>query len=213
VNPPHPIDAKSAGFTLLELLVAVSLLALLSVLLFGGLRIGLRSANAVDRRVDHTAQIAQAYDFMQNVLADARPLPIAADTLQSPIDFSGEPDRLSFVAVPPDDVGLGGFQLFRVALDGRGDDRRLVVSWQQIKRAGAATEPAMLQPSVLLDGVSSVDFAYFGMADPNRPPEWLNHWTDRLALPQLVRVRLTMADHWRAPDLVVAPRLAGPEQP
>ena len=213
MTAPRPAHAKSAGFTLLELLVAVSLVALLSVLLFGGLRIGLRSADAVDRRVDHTAQIAQAYDFMQNVLADARPLPTTPNALQSPIDFTGEPDRLSFVAVPPDDVGLGGFQLLQVALEGQGQDRRLVVSWQQIKRGGAAAEPAMLQPSILLDRVSSVEFAYFGVADRNRPPEWLDHWTDRLTLPQLVRLRIAMADHSRAPDLVVAPRLAGPEQP
>jgi len=213
VTTPRPIGTKTAGFTLLELLVAVSLVALLSVLLFGGLRIGLRSADAVDRRVDHTAQILQAYDFMQNVLADARPLPTAPNALQSPVDFTGEPDRLSFVAVPPDDVGLGGFQLLRVALQGTAQNRRLVVSWQPAKRGPTPSEPSMLQPSILLDRVSSVDFAYFGVADPNRPPEWLDHWTDRLTLPLLVRLRIAMADHWRAPDLIVAPRLAGPDQP
>ena len=212
MTAPRQIHGSAEGFTLLELLVAVSLVALLSVLLFGGLRIGLRSADAVDRRVDRSAQIALAYDFMQNELADARPLPTQPGALRSPIDFAGEPDGLSFVAVPPDDVALGGFQLFQVALQGQGQNRRLVVSWKQVER-GATAEPTMVQPSILLDGVTSVEFAYFGAVDRNRPPEWQDHWTDMLTLPQLVRLRIAMADHWRAPDLIVAPRLAGPAAP
>jgi general secretion pathway protein J len=212
VTVSRQIHGRAEGFTLLELLVAVSLVALLSVLLFGGLRIGLRSADAVDHRVDHIAQIALAYDFMQNELVDARPLPTQPGALRSPIDFTGETDRLSFVAVPPDDVALGGFQLFRIALQGQGQNRRLVVFWQQIER-GAPAEPTMVRPSVLLDGVMSVEFSYFGMVDRNRPPEWLDHWTDMLTLPQLVRLRIAMADHWHAPDLIVAPRLAGPAVP
>ena len=212
MTPSRQSHGTAKGFTLLELLVAVSLVALLSVLLFGGLRIGLRSADAVDRRVDHSAQIALAYDFMQNELADARPLPTQPGALRSPIDFTGEQDGLSFVAVPPDDVALGGFQLFRIALQGQGQNRRLVVSWKQIER-GVTAEPTMVRPSILLDGVRSVEFAYFGVVDRTRPPEWLDHWTDMLTLPQLVRLRIAMADHWRAPDLIVAPRLAGPAAP
>ncbi|MGH7036278.1 MAG: type II secretion system protein GspJ [Stellaceae bacterium] len=213
MTAPRRLPPLIEGFTLLELLVAISLVAVLSVLLFGGLRIGLRSADAVNRRVDHSAQIALAYDFMQAELADARPLPTQPGTLRSPIAFTGEPDRLSFVAVPPDHVALGGFQLLRVALQGQGQVRRLVVSWKQIKREAAAAEPAMLRPSILLDGVRSVEFAYFGVADRNRPPQWLDHWTGRATLPQLVRLRIAMADHRRVPDLIVAPRLAGSGQP
>lgn len=212
MTAPWRIARAADGFTLVELLVAVSLVALLSVLLFGGLRLGLRTADAVDGRVDHTAQIALAYDFMQNELTDARPLPVALDSTPSPIDFTGEPNAVSFVAVPPADVALGGFQLLRVAMEGEGQRRRLVVSWHQVPRGPAASEPSMLQPSVLLDGVRSVDFAYFGVADPNRPPAWMDHWTDRQALPQLVRLRIALADGWSGPDLIVAPRLAGPLQ-
>lgn len=200
------------GFTLVELLVAVSLVALLSVLLFGGLRFAMRAADAVDSRVDHAAQIALAYDFMQSELTDARPLPTAPDSTPSPVNFDGEPDALSFVTVPPATVALGGFQLLHVATEGEGQNRRLIVSWQQVPRGPVATGPSMLQPSLLLDRVRSVEFAYFGVAEPNHPPEWINHWTGRRGLPQLVRLRVAMNDGWRAPDLIVAPRLAGPPQ-
>lgn len=213
MTAPARATGAADGFTLVELLVAVSLVALLSVLLFGGLRFAMRAADAVDDRVDDAAQIAVAYNFMQNELADARPLPVAPDSTESVVNFTGAPDGISFVAVPPPYVALGGFHLLHVGLEGEGQDRQLVVSWQAVPRGPVATGPAMLQPSLLLDGVQSVDFAYFGVADPNRPPEWTDHWTGRRALPQLVRLRVAMADGWQAPDLIVAPRLAGPAQP
>ncbi len=206
-------SSAAEGFTLVELLVAITLVALITVVLFGGLRFGTRAASAVATRVDRSAEIAGVYDFMQNVLTDARVLPSSAGAAQSPASFDGEPDAISFVAVPPAYLALGGFQLLRVAIDGAGPGRRLIVSWQQVSRGAQLAEATTLPPSTLLDKVSTVEFQYFGSAEPNLAPEWLDHWTDRQDLPQLVRLRIALADGWRSPGLIVAPRITGAGQP
>lgn len=202
--------AVAEGFTLVELLVAVTLVALLTVVLFGGLRFGMRAADAVSARVDRSSQIAVVYDFMQRELADARLLAAAGDGQQAPASFEGQPDAVSFVTIPPAYLALGGFHLLHVAMEGTGGTRRLTVSWQQVPRGSLPLEPTTLQPSVLLDRLSAVQFGYFGVLDANRPPDWQDHWTDRDDLPQLIRLRIVMADGWQAPDLVIAPRLVGP---
>lgn len=209
---PHATSA-TAGFSLVELLVAVTLVALLTVALFGGLRFATRSADAVGRRIDHGAQIAVAYDFMQNELAGAVALPAAPRSPDAAIDFTGEPDAVSFVVQPPTYLALGGLHWLHVALEGEGAGRRLVVSWQPVQRGPVATPAATLRPSILLEGVKSVAFAYFGVQDRSGPPAWSGRWTDRRALPQLVRLRIALADGWKAPDLIVAPRLSGSAQP
>ena len=63
-----------------------------------------------------------------------------------------------------------------------------------------------------MEGVKSVRFSYFGQYAPNRPLSWGDRWQDRHGLPQLVRVSVTLADGRAVPDLVIAPRLAGPAQ-
>jgi hypothetical protein len=63
---------------------------------------------------------------------------------------------------------------------------------------------------VLLDRLKSVQFSFFGAPAANRSPEWLDRWQERSALPLLVRARVVLDDGWRAPDLVIALRLAGP---
>ena len=200
--------AADAGFTLVELLVAITLLALITTVLFGGLRFGTRAAAAVAVRVDRSSEIAGAYDFMQGELADARLLPPSIDPSQPAMSFDGQPDAVSFVAIPPAYLALGGYHRLHVMTEGSGPNRRMIVEWQQIPRGAWPADAATLQPSVLLDKVGSVAFGYFGVAEANHPPEWQDHWTDRTDLPQMIRLRVTLADGWQGPDLIVAPRSA-----
>ena len=90
---------------------------------------------------------------------------------------------------------------------------RLVVTWEGIARGSITPQPAMLQPSVLIDQVRSVAFAYFGVPGPKQKAAWVDRWSERDALPQLIRMRLTLANGTQAPDLIVAPRLAETAQP
>ena len=80
-------------------------------------------------------------------------------------------------------------------------------------RGPIAPQPEMLQPSILIDQVRSVAFAYFGTPGPQQPPAWLDRWSDRDTLPRLIRLRLILANGVQAPDLIVAPRLAETVQP
>jgi len=203
--------ASEAGFTLVELLVAITLVGLMTVVMFGGLRFGTRAADAVSGRTDRAAQLGIVYDFMQNELTDARLPPASNDPTATPSDFDGEPDSLSFVTVPPAYLALGGFDMLRVALEGE-QSRRLTVSWRQLPHGSIPVTPVTLQPSIILEKIRAVEFGYFGTTDQNRPPEWQDRWNNQNSLPLLVRMRIAWADGSHAPDLIVAPRMAGPPQ-
>jgi general secretion pathway protein J len=202
--------AHDAGFTLVELLVSITIVALMTVVLFGGLRLGTRASTAVAVRIDRSSKITVVYDFMQRELADARPLTTVADGApQTTVDFDGEEGEITFTTIPPSYLALGGFHRLHVALDNDGQGR-LMVSWEQIPRGATLSDATPLRPSILLDHVQRAQFAYFGQPDVNLPPQWQDQWMARDKLPQLVRLRLVMADGWHAPDLVVAPRQTPP---
>ncbi|HEX4193779.1 MAG TPA: prepilin-type N-terminal cleavage/methylation domain-containing protein [Stellaceae bacterium] len=195
------------GFTLVELLVAITLIALLTVGLYQAFGIGTRAASTVSANIDRPAQIAIAYDFMQRAFTAAEPLPAGNDPSQATLNFDGQAHALSFVALPPAYLAVGGFQLLHLGLEPGNGGSRLVVSWQGVPRGPIAPQPEMLQPSILIDQVRNLTFAYFGVPGPEQPPAWLDQWTERDALPQLIRMRLTLANGMHAPDLIVAPRL------
>jgi len=64
----------------------------------------------------------------------------------------------------------------------------------------------------LLTDAQSVEFAYFGAARAdkvNKLPRWRDDWVNETALPQLIRIRVTLAaDDARSwPELAIAPRV------
>jgi general secretion pathway protein J len=205
--------SSSDGFTLIELLVAITLIALLTVGLYQAFGIGTRAAGTVSANIDRPAQIAIVYDFMQRAFTAAEPLPAANGAAQAILNFDGQPDALSFVTLPPAYLAIGGFQLLRIGLEPGYGGKRLTVSWQGVPRGPIAPQPEMLQPSILIDQVRNLTFAYLGTPGLDQPPAWLDKWSERDALPQLIRMRLTLANGMRAPDLIVALRLSGTSSP
>lgn len=201
---------RTAGFTLIELLVAISLFALLAVALFGSLRFGMRATQAGTARLEGSAEIAAASGFLRNEIADAQPLDKAAGDGGKVVAFDGDGDSVEFVASPPAPMAQGGWHVLHVFLDrGPGGDR-LVVSARLVRSDGGESAVSTVARSVLLERVSSVEFAYFGAPAEGDAPEWHDRWQDAAQLPALVRLRLVFADGRQAPALLIALRAAAP---
>lgn len=207
-SPAGPAD----GFTLLELLIAVTLLAILTIVLFGGLRLGTRATTAIDQRVDHMSQIGTVYDFLQNELANAENLARPGAQAAAIPRFDGDTRALNFVTTPPAYLTAGGFELLHLRIEPEGRFGRLVVSWTPVSRGAAFGPRPSLPPSVLLNKVKRIAFAYYGALGPNQPAAWHDAWSGRTDMPQLVRLRVTLADGWRSPDLIAALHLAAGAQ-
>lgn len=185
-----------AGFTLLEILVALAVLGFLMLGLAQGVRFGL-----------------SAWDSQARLLGRSGDLDIADRTLR----------RLVTQLVPTDDVRLPGLRgtaaafeavtelpaaaalPTRQAVVALGVDRagRLVLRWTPYLHARRLGPPPAPQESELLRNLARIEIAYWSAAAGS---VWLPGWT-RVDLPDLVRIRLVFArgDARRWPDIVVAP--------
>jgi general secretion pathway protein J len=199
------LDRKSSGFTLVELLIAVTLLGLLMVMLFGGLRFGTRAMTAASGTVERTAEVANAYGFLREALGNAEPLLADGSTPQPPVRFDGDEHRIRFVMLAPTQLEPGGFRVIDIGVDDPPAPPRLLLRWGDAPRGGDSA--AAIPPSVLLDRVYEVDFAYFGVLTDGEDPAWHLSWQSAKSLPRLVRMHVTLADRRPLPDLVVALRL------
>ncbi len=200
---------RQAGFTLVELLVAMTLLAFLSITLFGGLRFGARSWEAV---VDSSAErdhIASTQTFLRDRLGQLT-LPGPARSRQSGGDgrLDGGPERVEFTAPWLSALSLGGLYRFTLWHEEAGDGR-LMLSWQPAEADPDALEELgdLAGERILLDGVAEFSLSYYGAPDEDAESEWLDRWESPGAPPRLVRVDLAFADARRVwPVFIVAPK-------
>lgn len=198
---------QQRGFTLLEVLGALALLALLLVGVYAGVRSaihGVRSGSAAIARVD---QIGSAQRFLRQELAQALAQPIARNDRGQPVYFSGSEHEMRYVAPLPGYLGKLGpqLQVLKLADDGKGG-QRLELSLALLPPDGRPPKP-LGEPQVLLDHVTGGSFDYRGHDALGHELPWSTDWADGSRLPQLVRIRLQPQGGYGWPELDVPLRV------
>lgn len=198
---------RQRGYTLIELVVALAVLALASVLIVEGLRFGLRVWDSVDTRLSRADAVLVAQQVLRGRLRQLYPYRPAASGSTVPLPLVGQPDELSFSAPGPH--ALAGQMLrFRIHLEQAGTGQALKLAWRPDPGAGDVDASRADSDETLLDGVEGAAFEYFARGD-NDQGEWMSSWLGKAEPPLLIRLRLRFVSgasgDW--PTLVVHPRL------
>ncbi len=203
-----PRADSEAGFTLIEVLIGVTLLAMLATLIATGTRLSGRAWNFAERQTTEIHDMDAVQGLLRRTIVRARPSFAAPDPADMTIAFGGEPDALSLVAAQPGTQDNGPWARERFYVARSGATRALFMSWQMDAPA-AAGQSAPAGELILLDHVAALRFAYFGPPRPGEASVWLDRWTNRDRLPELVRVAVERdgAGFRPWPELVVATRI------
>jgi general secretion pathway protein J len=211
-NGGRRLPTRAGGFTLLEVLVAVTVMGLILTAAFGALRLGSRSWEAGIARAAETEERRSVASFLQRQFAQALPLTWPADNKDIPLAFDGSARQVRFIAPSPQQQSAAG--LFEFALTAErpeaGAAARLVLSYAPFNPSATRFRvPGSGQRVVLVDGLKSASFAYYGAPDPKQKPAWQRQWdSDALGLPEMIRVQLETGEtgpHW--PELLLALRI------
>ena len=181
-----------AGFTLIEVLVALALSALVSVVLLHGIQIATLGFDRHTRAAERLDERQSLDDILRRTLGAAVAIPRAAGG-----GFDGKPDAIAFLAVAED----GGAGLYRIdlALDPAQRDRRLVL---RRRLAAPAGEPRAAA-SAIATRVRDFRLAYFGADAAGATPGWHDDWRQLGTLPQMVRVIIETEGDPPRPPLIV----------
>jgi type II secretory pathway component PulJ len=199
---------REKGITLLEILIAVSLLSLLSVAMFLALRIGLNAYTKADTRLMENRRVAGAQQIVQEEIEGLMPVmaQCAAGTAGGPGAripfFQGQPGAMRLASTFSLQQAWRGrpqiLEIF-VVLGENGLGVRLMANETLYTGPRGAGQfclgplqflpvEAGLQSFVLADKLAWCHFAYLmASPDPNQPPVWRDTWVTQ-TWPLAVRI-------------------------
>ncbi len=183
---------SEAGFTLIELAVALALAGLVSLILMHGVGVSVRG---VDRLSDRVAQLDQRR-ALEAMLRRALGSTAAFSAFEGQPAFVGQADSMSFLSIAED--GGPGLYRIRLAFDATRPDRPLILTRQLI----GSTAPRRSE-GILARNVHSFALAYFGAPTRDAKPAWQTSWHESSAPPSLVRLSLDDGGGASHPPIVV----------
>lgn len=199
---------SQAGFTLLELLVAIALLGLIAALLGSGLQLGAASRDRVVQTAGELEDLRVIDTFLRQRLTAVLPYVSGRRGDLATVRFEGDEETVRFLVASVFRDETRGIRELRIALDKAPRGNSLVADdapWGVDVAAAAA--PAARY--VLLDTIARATFSYYGANPAHSAPGWHRQWRNATALPDLIRIDLIPLDSslsW--PAITVAPVLA-----
>jgi general secretion pathway protein J len=202
----HARRSRAAGFTLLEILVATTLLAAALALAFATLRATSATVDRGERLAQRSERMRAVEGFLRRRVASSLPLSFDLNEQTGiPVRFLGEPERMRFVADLPNYLGRGGPHLHDIrVVDSPRGGLRLEVGFSVVMTNEVIEEPQPRPPELLADGLREVRFRYRTLTAQNRVGEWQDRWDqgDRMPLQVSIEIVDARGDAW--PPLVVA---------
>jgi len=198
---------RAAGFTLIEVVVATSLLALGLAIAFGTLRSASRATARAEVAAQREERLRAAQGFLRTQLSAALPIPFEFDGDSGAATFlRAQPGKLEFVGTMPGYLARGGPYLQTLEFVRGAEGTQLRFQHQLLSSDGPME--AEREPVVLLDGIEEGSFEVRTIDEQSRPGRWQEQWDVSAQLPPQVRVRIRFREPKRRwPDLVIATRL------
>jgi general secretion pathway protein J len=187
-----PVFHRSGGFTLLEVLMAIVLLALLLAGAYSGIQTSVRAMHAGERLIERIDRLRTVQEFLRHQLSRILPLPYEQNTNGAYV-FEGDRSSMRFVAPMPGYLSRGGPYVQTLALLPGDGGLRLVFSGAMLNGYDVNEEKtAERDPVVLIDHIRDGAFAYRKLDDQGQLAPWSDSWDDASVTPLMIEIQLVM---------------------
>jgi len=183
------------GFSLLEVMLAVLLLALLLAGTYNGITASVRSMHSGEVAIERIDKLRTVQEFLRHQISRTLPFPYARskDGLKVEV-FRGDGKFMRFVAPMPGYLSRGGAYVQTLELAPGKDGMQLVftstlLNGFDMDKSKAAEESTV----VLLDHIDEGAFSYRGLNPKGELMDWSEGWKDSSTTPLMVGLDLRLA--------------------
>lgn len=201
--------AQHEGFTLIEVLIAMTLLSIMVVLLFGSLKICADSWEKGESKMTDVNEVAVVYNFFQQHLSTT--LPVWNDFSQGEkvFSFQGKTQSLQFISTFPASAGKSGLQLFSLSLQEEDKEQVIKVTLSPFVPSAGGKKEQHKEEVTLIGHVNDLTLAYFGSEEGANESSWMNEWLEKSVLPRLVKINIKLDNGIFWPEMIIDLKVTG----
>ncbi len=198
-------SVRRRGFTLVELLVAVALLALVMLGLLTAMRSFAQTETRIDERIRSDEDLRVTEQFLRTILGAVSPRTRSVATgAPRQIDFAGGADELRWIGVMPARHGAGGlyrFRLFTRPATAAEPSALMLEFAPYVAGFDAPAQPTSVLTRVMVLDIGEIRFRY--LDEPGAEDAWLADWPHSDRLPRRIGLSvLGISQPW--PEIVVS---------
>jgi type II secretory pathway component PulJ len=188
VKARNPLTLANGGFTLLEVVLAFTLFAVLGVILYGAFSVGHRAMEKTQVVFDANQKFRSAIDLLGSYVRSS--LPYRSSPQDPEVFYTGDETQVEFVSSFSLAHGGRGIAKIRIYAENGQQDRQIIKLEEQVpvrlkqEKEGAAISNTL----VLRERVSGFRLAYLDAQDERE--NWLERWdkNEHKGIPRAVRL-------------------------
>jgi general secretion pathway protein J len=203
-------QGRNRGFTLLELLISLTIVAMIVVIIFGAFRVGVRAWEKGEAEVDLRQRERIVLDLIKRQLSSLC-LTEVQNRDQQIIAFKGDPKSIAFASGAPLTPGSRhGLVYVKYVVTRKTEDNRERLAMYESSllfpdRKTGTGSPEDDDFFELLSGMKSIVFEYLKSRPDEKESPWQESWDPEIdkGVPRAVRITLKENDK-KAPVYVIA---------
>lgn len=204
------MSSPMRGFTLIEVIVTLSLLSVLMLSMGGVMQTIAQTSERVDQRISQADEMRLAAQMLRQVLSRVSGQKISPPDKTSPpiIQFKADETSIEWLGVMPARPGVGGRYYFRLQVETARGESHLVLrflQWSpaQTKRDWNAAESRIIARNITKLQVQAQGYPRSGSSTPvGWPSGWVSGWPIDHTLPERVKTKLAgLRGEW--PEIVI----------
>lgn len=176
-----------SGFTLVEVVLAMTIFALMGTILSGAFYLGHGAAAKTEARFEESRRVRSVGDLLGSYIRSSYPYRPSVE--DAAIFYNGEESRLTFISALSFGMGGSGMAKVSVSWDAGGEGEGVLTLVEEVPvRVESEVEGGIKNQLVLREGVTDLRLEYL---DPQSEEElWSERWEgkERRVLPRAVRL-------------------------
>jgi general secretion pathway protein J len=176
------LNSRKAGFTILELTISISLIGLIVLIILGALRLGYRSIESGEKRIEYLERIRSSFNIIDSQIQSFSALTYNDDMGVKKYYFIGKRGLLQFSTNYSVWGGEKGYVVATYTVVPAENGKQFLYVTEHVVGLEQTREVK------LFDHFDAIYFEYFFKDPTEEAGKWVEEWTEEESVPEKVRI-------------------------